>query len=279
MAKAENLADKVDRNLEKPPGVRFVWRVIKKYQADDGSKLGALITYYGFLSLFPLLLAVTSGLQLFLKHHEATRIRLAEGISHYFPVISSELQTNIHTLHRTGLALVIGIILTLYGARGGADAIRHAFNVIWKVPKSEQPGFFPSILNSFKLIFFGGGGLVLAAVLSSYAAGISSSEIFRGLSFILSFLVLTEVFYMAFKIVVAPKSHHTEGLFTSAITAAIGVEVLQIGGGYVLTHQLKHLTTLYGTFAVVLGLMFWIYLQVQVLLFAAEAGSIRASRP
>src|SRR5579871_3617835 len=136
---------------KKHGSLSFAWTVIQKYRSDDGSKLAGLITYYGFFSLFPLLLAATSALQLFLKHHDSLKARLVDGISHYFPVISNELQSNIHSFHRTGFALAAGIILTLYGAKGGADAIRYAFNVIWKVPKSEQPGFTQSILQSFKL--------------------------------------------------------------------------------------------------------------------------------
>src|SRR5207253_2681211 len=98
---------------------------------------------------------------IFLKNHEALRARLADAISHYFPVVSDQLQHNIHSLHRTGLALAVGLVLTIYGARGGADAVRSALNCIWRVPKDKQPGFPASIFASLKLIVFGGGGLVL----------------------------------------------------------------------------------------------------------------------
>jgi uncharacterized BrkB/YihY/UPF0761 family membrane protein len=50
---------------------------------------------------------------------------------------------------------------------------------------------------------------------------------------------------------------------------------LQEVGGYLLTHELKNLDNLYGTFALVLGLLFWIYLQAQIVLYALEIETVR----
>ncbi len=90
-------------------------------------------------------------------------------------------------------------------------------------------------------------------------------------------MLLISAFFLIFKIAIV-KPHESKHLLTSAVIAATGVEILQTLGGYLITHELKNLSNLYGTFAVVLGLMFWIYLQVQVLLYAAEAGSVRAMK-
>src|SRR5581483_9202138 len=119
MEKARGFIGWLDRVQQRHRSLNFAYRVVKKYSQDEGGKLAGLITYYAFLSLFPLLLAVTTALQIFLKNHEALRSRIAEGISHYFPVVSDQLQSNVHSLHKTGLALIVGLVLTLYGARGG----------------------------------------------------------------------------------------------------------------------------------------------------------------
>ena len=117
----EILLKKIDNFQQKHRPIAFPVAVIKKYGDDEGPYLAALIAYYGFLSLFPLFLVTTTVLQLLFKNHEHLRTRVTEGISHYFPVISNHFQSDIHSYHKTGLALIIGILITLYGARGGAD--------------------------------------------------------------------------------------------------------------------------------------------------------------
>ena len=73
---------KIDNFQQRFRPLAFSVAVVKKYSDDEGGHLAALITYYGFLSLFPLLLVATTATQLFLKNHEHLRARVVEGISH-----------------------------------------------------------------------------------------------------------------------------------------------------------------------------------------------------
>ena len=240
--------------------------------------MAAVITYYGFLSLFPLLLVVTATIHLFLSSYEALQTRVLEGINNYFPVIGDQLQSSIGGFHKSGLALALGVLITIYGARGGAASVRDAINQIWNVPKASQPGFPKSVLHSLLIIVVGGGGLVTAAVLSGYAAGIGDVFILRLVPFLISFLILIGALYLVFSLAINSREPSRKDLFISALAAAAGVQILQLIGGYLVTHQLNNLNSLYGTFAIVLGLLFWLYLQVQMLLLAAFAGAVHAKK-
>src|SRR3954451_13389657 len=60
----------------------FPWAVLRKYFDDDGARLAALITYYGFLSLFPpLLLAATAVTELLRSNPELQRQMLDRLVS------------------------------------------------------------------------------------------------------------------------------------------------------------------------------------------------------
>jgi YihY family inner membrane protein len=253
---------KLDKLQQKIKPVAFIAAVFKKYSDDEGGHLAALITYYGFLSLFPLLLVAT----------------LLEGINTYFPALSQNLQESISGFHRSGLALMLGVLATIYGARGGASTLRYSLNKIWRVPPEHRINFPLSIAHSLFVVFVGGVGFVTAAVLSSYAAGLTDVGAYRLVPFITSLLILIAVFYLIFTLTVNSRDATRKDLFISALLAAIGVQILQSIGGYLLTHQLQSLSAVYGTFAVVLGLLFWIYLQAQVLMLAAFAGVVYAKR-
>src|SRR5689334_13069549 len=109
----------------------FAYAVIKKYGDDEAGNRAAIITYYGFLSLFPLLLVLTSVLQLLFRSESHFRQRILTDLDQYFPVVGNQLQSNIHSPHKAGLTLIIGILITLYGARGGAVAFSNSLNHIW----------------------------------------------------------------------------------------------------------------------------------------------------
>jgi membrane protein len=193
----------------------------------------------------------------------------------YFPVVGSQLQSNIHTFHKAGLALVIGILITLYGARGGAMAFSNAMHHIWEVPRPQRAGFPLNILKSLSIVFTAGIGLVLATLLSSFATSLGHSLIFSSLAVVISALILFWLFMLIFNLsVTSSKISYSDFIYGSAI-AAIGIQILQVLGGFIITHQLKNLTSLYGTFALVLGILFWIYLQVQIVLYAAEIDTVR----
>ena len=243
-----------------------------------GGRLAALITYYAFLSLFPLLLAATTAAKLFLVDSQYFQDSVTKTIDKYYPVLGDYLQNNIQGFESTGLPLLLGLLIAIYGARGGASALRYALNEIWSVPKKERLRFPASTANSLLIIFAGGGGILLATVISSYAAALTGVDIFVLVPYAISFLILVCAFYLVYSLGVSTRAPNRHDLLVSAVVAAVGAQLLQVIGGYLLTHELRNLSNLYGAFAVVLGLFFWIYLQVHVLLLGALSGAVHARK-
>lgn len=253
----------------------FIYAIIKKYGEDNGGYLSAVITYYGLLSLFPLLIVFTTLTQLVLKDNSPLRNRVSTSAAHYFPVIGNQLQHAVHSPKKTGIALFISLLVTLYGARGGASAFQYALNVLWRTSPLRQPPFLKNMLRGFGIIGTAGGGLVLAAILSSYTAVLGGGVIIKILVTLLSAAILWLTFIILFKLAVGGNKHVRDVRLGAAV-AAIGLQILQTAGSAILAHELKGLNSIYGTFALVIGLLFWIYLQAQVILYAAEVDVVRA---
>ena len=85
------------------------------------------------------------------------------------------------------------------------------------------------------------------------------------------------VFWLAFRLGTASEITWRQ-LRLGAIIGGVVWQVLQAIGGYFISHQLAHASPLYGTFAVVLGLLAWLYLQAELTLYAVEANVVRAYR-
>lgn len=275
MKAIDSFLNKLDTFQRTRRFVRFGFAVIKKHGEDEAGYQAALMTYYGFLSLFPLLLVLTTLVKVMLGSNTALRDKIINGVTNYFPFISSELQDSVHGLGGNGLALVAGLLGTIYGARGVADVLRHTINHVWEVPRVERPGFPASLFKSLQIIIVAGFGLVLVPVISGYLSAVGHGPLVWLLSGVLTLSLLFGIFLFLIQTSL-PKRQPFNAIWPSSFAAAVGLGILQSFGGFLLTKQLKHLDSLYGTFALVLGLLFWMYLQAQVIIYALEAGSVRA---
>jgi membrane protein len=270
----QRMLSRIDLFQQQHKAFALPYAIIKKYGDDEAGYQGALLSYYGFVSLFPLLIVATSLVDLITRHNATLRDRLLDSVTGYFPAIGTDLQSSIHASGKSGIGLVIGLLITLYGARGVADAVRHAMDHVWQVPTAKRAGFPKGPLKSLSLMLGGGAGLVLAAFLSSYATASGHSFVLRMLISLLSLAVLFWTFCFLFRYATSSK-HQLHDNFPGAIVAAVGLQILQTAGTYLITHQLRNLNGLNAQFAVVLALLFWLYLQAQVFLYAAEINTVR----
>lgn len=273
----QNLIQKLDAFQRRHHLPGFVVAVLKKYGEDDAGHQAALLTYYAFLSLFPLLLVLTTLTEYIPVSHSAVQNSIVKGTTNYFPVLGDQLSAHVNTLHKNGFALVIGLLFTLYGARGVADAFRNSIQHLWKTPQHERDGFPKSTLKSLLIIGIAGIGFVVASVSVGLAASTSQGLMFRVLSILINLIVWYVLFILLINISLSRRVpfHETRA---AALTAAIGLVIVQIAGGYLLKRELKNLDALYSYFALALGLLFWIYLQVQVLFYALEAAAVSSQR-
>ena len=102
-----------------------------------------VITYYGFLSLFPLLLVLFTALSFLLHGHPTLQHDLRTSALADFPVIGDQISHNVTTIRGNGIAVAVGIAGTLWGGLGVANAAQNAMNSVWEVPMKLRPGFVP----------------------------------------------------------------------------------------------------------------------------------------
>lgn len=255
----------------------FSYAVIKKYGEDNAGSQAALLTYYGFLSLFPLLLVLTTVTNNIIGSHPHLQTTVIQGVTDYFPLIGNQLAEHVNGLQRNGLALAAGILFTLYGARGVAEVFRKGVQHIWQVPLSQRDGFPKSTLKSLCLLLVGGAGLMAASILAGLTSAAGRGWDFRALSIALNLFILFWLFN--FLLNFSLPSHVTvKQTMAGAASAAVGLVVLQSLGGYIVAHELKNLDALYSYFALPLGMLFWIYLQAQMLYYSVEIAHVSAYR-
>lgn len=256
--------------------VGFPYAVLKKYGDDQAGHQAALLAYYGFLSIFPLLLVLTTVLRLAVRNDDHLRERIINGATMYFPIVGQDLQNSVHGLGGNGIIMIVGLVLTFLGARGVADVLRTSINHIWQVPHYRRSSFPHAILKSVLILLVGGAGLILAPLISSYAVSVGGHGLLMRLVALVVTVGILFGMFLALVRISLPNRIPSRELWPAAAIASIGLLILQLAGVYLVKHQVKHLSSLYGTFAIVLGLLYWLYLQAQVLMYAVETASVRA---
>jgi YihY family inner membrane protein len=255
--------------------------VIKKYSNDRGGSLAALITFYGFLAVFPLLLLfiTIAGLVLGSDTH-AEHVIVNSALSE-FPVIGDKLGDSIRALHKaTPLAFAVSALGLLWGSLGVTNNIQRASAVMWGVPRREQATMPRRILRSLMLLGTIGASVVGSAVL----AGIStigggrlntSPAAYWAYTLVGAAAINLGAYALALHIL-APAGTKWRSLLPGTLLGGIGWTGLEALGGFLVSHALRHTTELYGFFATVLGLVFWLSLGSQLFVYAGETNVVLA---
>jgi membrane protein len=250
----------------------------KKFGDDQAGNLAALIAYFAFASTFPLLLVFVTILNLVLHNNPALREHLLSTALKQYPIIGEQLQRNVHGLSGTGVALALGLILTLFGALGVAMAMQNAVNSVWGIPLYQRPRFPWSILRSLGLIGVIGPGIIITISLSSIAGGtghlIGAGS--RVAAIAVSLVLNMLLFWLGFRLAAA-RQVASRDLRLSAVLAAVAWQVLQLLAGYFVGHQLAH-NSRYGVFGLVLGALAWLFVEAQIVLYVVELNVVRVRR-
>jgi YihY family inner membrane protein len=268
----------VDARQQRQAWLAFPVAVWKKFGDDQAGNLAALIAYSALVAIFPLLLVLVTVLDTVLKDHPGLKQTVLNAVDKY-PAIGL-LDTSIGRLNQTGIALAVGLVGTFIGTLGVANSLQNALNSVWEIPFARRPGFPWSWLRSITLIVVVGTGLIATTILSGLAAG--AGRVLPGagpsvLALVVSLVLNFGLFWLAFRLGTA-KDITWRQLWLGAAISAVIWQILQAFGGYFLSHQIAHASPLYGTFAVVLGLIAWLYLQAQLTLYAVEINVVRAYR-
>lgn len=250
---------------------------IKKFGDDQAASQAALLAYYGLFALFPLLLLFTTVLGWLLPAHPRLREQVLHSTLADFPIIGSQLQGTTTSLHGSVIAVVVGVLGILYGAQGIGQAAQNAMNAVWNVPLRDRPNFLMRRLRGYAWLF----GLGLASVVSTVLAGYGN-RIIGGIagwlwSQLVPLAINLGVFYVVFTVLTALPLRWRD-VWLGVVLATCFWQLLQLGGGLYVRHTLSHASDVYGFFAIVIGLLSWLFLAAQLTLLAAEVNVVVRER-
>ena len=275
---ARGMTARLDAFQQRHPAAAFPLAVVYKYFDDFGPYLAALLTYYAFVSLFPLLLLLSTILGYALQGDPKLQHDIVQSALGQFPVIGDQL----HDPRRLGggaAGLTIGVLGAVYGSLGIAQAIQYAMNTAWSVPRNNRPNPFRARGRSLLLV--GTGGIALMGTTAMSAVGTADVGGFGGLlrvcAVVLAVLVNAVVFVLAFRLATARRLT-TRDVLPGALVAAVAWQLLQLFGVPYVTSVIRHASATNGVFALVLGLLAFLYLASVTAVLSVEINVVRADK-
>jgi len=265
---------KLDRYQQRHRVLAAPLGVIKKFGDDEGGSMVSLIAYRAFFSLFPLLLLLTTVLGYLLADDPELRRSVIDSTLSQFPVIGEQLKGG--SLQGNGAALAVGIVGSLVAGLGVVLETERTFDRVWGVPDEEQHGFLGARLRAIGLLLLLGGLAVVSTIVSGLAAG--GSDLFGPFWGILLATALNLVVFAAVFRLLTTRQAEFRVLVPGIAIATVGWELLQLLGGWYVSHEVRNATPVYGTFALVIGLLAWIHLGAFFTVLGAVANVVRERR-
>jgi YihY family inner membrane protein len=272
----KRLVGKMDAYQRGHRWLGFPLAVVKKFGDDQAGYLAALVAYYAFFSLFPLLLVFVTVLGFVLGNNPELQQRIVGSVLAQLPVIGDQIKVG--AMDGSGIALVIGILGALIGGLGVIQALQHGMDEIWDVPRTKRPNFLWSRIRALLLLAV----LGVSSLASTFLSGIGSAGGTFGpalkLGSVVASLALNfGLFLVAFRVLTAATVRWKD-VAPGAALGAVAWAALQAAGTWLVGSKLESANGAYGVFAIVIGLLSFLYIGGQITYLAAEVNVVKTKR-
>lgn len=265
----------IDRLQRRRGVLGFPLGVVKKFSDDHAGNLAALMAWYGFFALFPLLLVFVTVFGYLLSGDRGVYDEIVRSSVKQFPVLGRDIEVN--ALGGSAVALAIGLAGAIWAGLGITLAGQRAMDRVWDVPHRLRRNFFTARLRGLLALLVLGLLNVAVTTAVGLLAGGRGGTALKAAGFPVSVLLDIVLFWAVFRLFTAG-AVPTRQLWPGILLAAVGWAVLQATAGIYVDRVVAPRNQTYGFFAIVLGLLAWLYLGAQMLMYAAEANVVRARR-
>jgi membrane protein len=273
--------------------VRWPWfdhliRTVRRYQLQFGDRLAGAVTYFAFLSFFPIIALAFAVFGYFLFVQSNATEALAKAVNAYLPGLADRLPIKEIADSRAS-AGVIGLVGLLYAGLGAMDALRGALREISMT--TEAPlNFFLGKLRDLAALVLVGITVIFSAAVGGFATqasgvvagwlGLSGSTAAVNAVWLVGLVVSVLADVVVFLIILGWMGRSTQPfrvVLRGALLGAVGFGLLKQLAALILSYTLNN--PVYGVFSVVVGLLVWINLSARMILYVAAWTATAAFGP
>jgi uncharacterized BrkB/YihY/UPF0761 family membrane protein len=239
------------------------------YRRHRTGRNAALVAHYGFLSIFPLLLAATTVLGLVLRNRPKLQADIVDSALAQLPIVGQQIADDPSKLSGNVMVLIIGLLLALWAAMKAFTMLQTALDDVAEVPLGDRPNLARSRLHALTGIAIVGTAQVGVAIISSFVGVTGIPGISKVLLVVATVAVDTVVLTASYRWLTST-SPPWRILWPGGLVGGVAFAGLQLVGTAVVGRAIARASPVYGTFASVIGLFTWLGLHATVALAGAE---------
>ncbi|MCU0300569.1 MAG: YihY/virulence factor BrkB family protein [Candidatus Nanopelagicales bacterium] len=264
----------VDRLQSRFAAVAFGYAVFKKYADDEGSRLAALLAYYSFLSVFPLVIGFFALLDAVLANRpDLVRMLVSDLVP---PEYQAQVTAAYESLPASGPALVVAVVGLLLSGTGGVFAFYAMTNQVYAVPYRFRYGFGPRYLKVFVMVLLLGIGVLVVAIGSAVVGSLGGfAAIQRVGAYLLIWCVAFLILLVAPKVLARRRLSYGE-VVPGAALGAVAMTAFITLGSLVVSRFVASSSAVYGAFATVVGIISVLFVVSNAVVFCYEISVVRA---
>lgn len=268
----------IDGFQRRHPVIGFPLGVIYKFFDDQGNYLAAMMTYYAFVSIFPLMLLGTSILGFVLGARPEWQEDILNSALSQFPIIGDQLGRP-EGLTGSASGIAFGTLAALYGSLGLAQSLQNAMHVAWSVPRNSRPNPLYARFKSLVLLLTAGVALLSVTIVSTVAS--TTTTFFdvgsKWLLPLLTVLVVGTMLTILFRYAATGQRSFRRAA-PGGFTLALMWQGLQLLGALYVANVLVDTTSMTKTFGLVLGLVGFLFIGAVMAVLAMEINVVIARR-
>jgi YihY family inner membrane protein len=239
------------------------------FRRHQTGRNAAVLAYWGFLSVFPLLLAATTILGFVLEGNEGLRDDIVDSALSQIPVVGSTIEANAGDLEGNTWALVIGLLTALWASMKAFIGVQAAFDDVWEVDIDARANIAVKRLRALIGLIAIGLAQVATVVLSGIAGAAEITALSKVLIVAGALAINIAVVATVFRFLTAAPVTWTM-VWPGALFSGVLFTALQLVGTVVVSRMIADAGEIYGTFASMLALMSWFSLHALISLYGAE---------
>jgi uncharacterized BrkB/YihY/UPF0761 family membrane protein len=151
-------------------------------------------------------------------------------------------------------------------------------HTVWNIPYTGWPNFWMRRIRGFAFLAVLGVGTLATTALAGFGPQLLHGPFVSVWTMAVSLLVNFVIFTAAFELLTS-ESLGCRDVAVGAGLATVFWIILQAMGGIYVRHVLAHASPTYGFFAILIGLLSWMYVGAQRTLLAAEINVVRRVSP
>jgi membrane protein len=276
VSRAKAGLDRADELQQQHQALSVPVAVVRKFVEDQSTNLASMIAFWAFFSIFPLFLVLITLLGFFVPDDLK-----ADVLGHVGSMLPLLDPSTMQGFGGSWWALALGLVTALWSGMSVVRVTQTAFNSVWELPYHQRPKLTEQIGRSVLVLVIVGGGLVVSTLISGFVSSgtdlVNLGWLGRILGYVIAIALDVGLFIAAFRIL-TDREVTTRDVLPGALLSGVLFWVLQTLSSLIISRYLQNAQSTYGTFATVITLLWWFYLQSIVTLLGAQLNVVLKER-